>query len=138
MSQDLICSVDKFEDMLYTQLVLQKRLGYDFIHMTYEERTAFIKEMSIHLNQEVNEALYELPFFKPWKDYSKMTEEEKQDAFSKFIDELVDAWHFFMNLILAADITPEEFYKRYLAKNKENHKRQDKGYTHDISYRKET
>ena len=64
------------EEMLQKQEALQTRLGYDFSNMTKEEITAYIKEFSIHLNQEVNEMLYELPYFKPWKDYSLLTAEE--------------------------------------------------------------
>lgn len=124
-------------DMFCMQYELQARLGYDFDKMSDEEKVAFIKEMSIHLIQEINEALYELPYFKPWKDYSKMTKVEKQAAFYKYAKEMVDAWHFFMNMLIAADISPYDFVQKYKYKNKENHVRQDRGYTHDVSYRED-
>ncbi len=64
------------DKMLQKQKELQECLGYDFRSMTQEEITAYIKEFSIHLTQEMHEMLYVLPYFKPWKDYSAMTVEE--------------------------------------------------------------
>lgn len=130
--------VYKLESMMDMQRDLQKRLGADFDNMTVKERVAFIKEHSIHLNQEVNEMLYELPYFKPWKDYSSLTTGQEQEMLEKARMELIDAWHFFMNMTLALGITPVQFYVMYAAKNKENHRRQDEGYTADKSYREQS
>jgi hypothetical protein len=121
--------------MLEMQKNLQKFLGTDFEAMNNQERVAFIKEHSIHLNQEINVALYELPFFKPWKNYEGMTEGEIAEAFRKYKIEMVDAFHFFMNMLLALDVTAEEFEHIYMAKNAENIERQKRGYTYDVSYR---
>lgn len=126
---------DKLTTMLETQRGLQEYLGYDFESMDMQERTAFIKEHSIHLNQEINEALYELPFFKPWKDYSNMTSDEMAVALRKYKEEIVDSMHFFMNMMIAIDFQADEFFDMYMAKNKENIERQKRGYTHDVSYR---
>jgi dimeric dUTPase (all-alpha-NTP-PPase superfamily) len=128
-------NVNKLDTMLDKQAEFQKRLDPNFLDMTLEQRVAFIKEHSIHLNQEINEMLYELPFFKPWKDYSNMSVEEKDIAMAKARMELIDAWHFFMNLMLGLGFTAEEFFEMYLTKNAENHKRQDDGYTHDKQFR---
>lgn len=125
----------KLETMIDKQREFQTRLNPDFNRMTVEQRVAFIKEHSIHLNQEVNEMLYELPFFKPWKDYSGMTSTEIMAAFDKAKMECVDAWHFFMNIMIALGFTADSFYEMYMAKNKENHRRQDVGYTADVSYK---
>jgi len=130
--------MNKLEEMLITQARFQCRLNPSFPHMTNRERVAFIKEHSIHLNQEVNEMLYELPFFKPWKDYSGMTDAEIDAAFEKARMECIDAWHFFMNIMLALDFDAAMFYEMYMAKNKENHRRQDVGYTADVSYRNQS
>ena len=123
------------EKMLEMQKELQGYLGFDFEEMSIEERVAFIKEHSIHLNQEINEALYELPYFKPWKDYSKITDDEVVKGLVAYKEELVDAFHFFMNMMLAIDFTADEFEAMYMSKNKENIERQRRGYTHDVSYR---
>lgn len=133
-----LTSMNKLEEMLAMQFGFQRRLDPNFPRMTNKERVAFIKEHSIHLNQEINEMLYELPFFKPWKDYSGMTDAEIDMAFEKARMECVDAWHFFMNIMLALDFDAAMFYKMYMAKNKENHRRQDVGYTADVSYRNQS
>lgn len=130
-----LTSVHKLERMMDLQHTFQKRLNPQFDVMSIQERVAFIKEHSIHLNQEINEMLYELPYFKPWKNYSNVTEEEAWCAIEKARMELIDAWHFFMNIALALGLEPEEFFDMYIAKNKENHRRQDAGYTADVSYR---
>jgi dimeric dUTPase (all-alpha-NTP-PPase superfamily) len=130
--------VYKLESMLDMQKALQKRLGADFDDMTTQERVAFIKEHSIHLNQEVNEMLYELPYFKPWKNYRGLTPSMENEMLEKARMELIDAWHFFMNMALALGMTSEQFYMMYNAKNKENHRRQDEGYTADKSYRNQS
>ena len=127
--------VYKLEHMLDIQQAFQERLGADFKTMTVRDRVAFIKEHSIHLNQEINEMLYELPYFKPWKDYSDVTEEDELTAIAKARMECIDAWHFFMNIMLALGFSPEGFYEMYEAKNKENHRRQDVGYKANMSYR---
>lgn len=127
--------MDKLTEMLDTQARFQHRLDSGFFGMSVKERTAFIKEHSIHLNQEINEMLYELPFFKPWKDYSDMSVDDTMAALAKAKMECIDAWHFFMNIILALGFTPDEFYTMYMAKNKENHRRQDIGYKASMSYR---
>lgn len=125
----------QLETMLSTQFNFQQRLGSLNCDMTVEERVAFIKENTIHLSQEINEMLYELPFFKPWKDYSGMGEEAMNIAMAKARMECIDAWHFFMNIMLGLGFTADEFYEMYMAKNKENHRRQDEGYTADKSYK---
>lgn len=127
----------KLESMLEKQTEFQCRLDEKFLDKTVEERVAFIKEHSIHLNQEINEMLYELPFFKPWKDYTGMGVEAQNIAMQKARCEMIDAWHFFMNIMIGLGFTAEEFYDMYMEKITENHKRQDDGYTYDKSYREE-
>jgi len=123
------------QEMLDMQNKLQEKLGYNIPDLTTEERTAYIKEFSIHLNQEINEMLYELPFFKLWKDYSKMTLEEVATQIDKARGEFIDAWHFMLNIALALSFTEQDIFEAYAEKNKENYRRQDAGYTHDVSYR---
>jgi len=124
-------------DMMATQAGFELTQYPDFYQYTFEERTAFIKEHSLHLNQEINEMLYELPYFKPWKDYAGMDTEAKQVAFAAARKEMIDAWHFFMNIMLALGFSAEEFIAMYFEKNKINYQRQKDGYTFDKSYREE-
>lgn len=79
--------------------------------------------------------LYELPFFKPWKNYDAMDEIEIGSAMNKAKEEFVDQWHFMLNIALLLDLSADEITDRYIAKNQENYARQTEGYTHDKSYR---
>lgn len=130
-----LCDMTNLEAMMSVQRDFQKRLDPNFLNMSVKERVAFIKEHSIHLNQEINEMLYELPYFKPWKDYSGLNEDKEQQMMAKARMECIDAWHFFMNIMLALGFTADEFTYMYMKKNQENHRRQDDGYTADKSYR---
>ena len=99
-----------------------------------KERAAFLRDHFVFCDQELQEMLYEIPFFKHWKDYSSMTPEEIAEAFDKAKNELIDAWHFFMNLSIGLGMDAEEFYQRYLDKHKENIRRQDDGYDHTMKH----
>lgn len=127
--------MDKLENMMELQDKFQKRLGVDFTALNAVERAASMRDNFVYLDQELQEALYEMPFFKHWKDYSGMSDEEVEKAWAKVKMELIDAFHFFMNMLLCAGMSAEEVYKTYVAKNKENHRRQDEGYTANKSYK---
>ena len=123
------------QEMMDKQLELQERLGYDIDGMDTEDRADYIKEFSIHLTQELHELLYEIPFFKKWKNYSNMTEEEINTSWAAAKKEYIDMLHFMLNIGLALGLSAKEIHDMYMDKNKENHERQDEGYTHDKSYR---
>lgn len=71
--------------------------------------------------------------WKPWKKahkladeytFNKMTNSDKKELKM----ELVDLMHFFFNLCAAVNMTPEELFNYYMAKNEENIRRQNTGY----------
>lgn len=117
------------------QREFQERLGFNFSTMTEQERAEFMRNHRGYLEDELAEALYEMPGYKTWKDYSGMSTEAKEIAWQKVRMELVDAFHFFVNLLLGAGFTADELFKMYLMKNSENNRRQDAGYTSDVNYR---
>ena len=123
------------KDIMSTQQKLQERLGFDMTGMNAFERAAYMRDQRGYLADEIAEALYEMPEYKLWKDYAAMTPADRDAAWKKVKMELVDALHFFVNMLLAAGFTAEELHHMYMAKNKENHRRQDAGYTSDVSYR---
>lgn len=129
--------MDKLEAIMSKQLELQKRLGTDFSNMSPQERADFMRNHRGYLADEVAEALYEMPFYKLWKDYDNMSSEGYEIAWQKVRMELIDSLHFFVNLLLCSGMTADEVYDMYMAKNKENHRRQDEGYTSDVSYREQ-
>jgi hypothetical protein len=85
-----------------------------------EQRVQFIKDMHIALNDEMSEFLAEVGW-KPWATSRHVNEEAAQG-------ELVDAFHFFMNLCMAVKMTPDMLFEKYRAKRLKNIKRQEAGY----------
>lgn len=84
------------------------------------ERIRFIKDMHIALTDELHEALGEIGW-KPWATSQHVNEEA-------FKGELIDAWHFFMNLCMVVGMGPDELQDRYMAKRQKNIQRQIDGY----------
>jgi dimeric dUTPase (all-alpha-NTP-PPase superfamily) len=107
---------DKLDQLFLKQQQLQAKLGND--HLIGNQ--PFITEMSIALIDEIMESLRETP----WKSWKK-NQTFNQDAFQK---ELVDAWHFLINLTLASGLTSKTLWEKFLGKNKENVDRKNRGY----------
>ena len=85
-----------------------------------EDRAAFISWNALALTDELHEALAEVGW-KPWATSRHLN----RDA---FMGELVDMLHFFMNLMLAGNISAEELLEAYQKKREKNIKRQEDGY----------
>lgn len=94
----------------------------------------FIRDHTLHTIDELMEMLNEMPYYKNWKDYSNMTEDEMARAIYKAQKEYVDALHFFVNVGIAIGLTPDMIRLMYLEKNKENLRRQDEGYDHTMKH----
>lgn len=126
--------MNELEYMFKMQKAFQDRVDQRYKSTDLKERAAFLRDHFVFCNQEMQEMLYEIPFFKHWKDYSKMTDEEIKEAYDKAKEELIDAWHFFINIMLGLGMTAEELFTRYLNKHKENIRRQDEGYDHTMRH----
>jgi len=126
--------MNELEHMFKLQKVFQDRVDQRYKSTDLKERAAFLRDHFVFCNQEMQEMLYELPYFKPWKDYNKMTDEEIEEAYEKAKEEIIDAWHFFINIMLGLGMTAEELFTRYLDKHKENIRRQNEGYDHTMKH----
>ena len=102
-------------DLFNLQRALQKKI--DFTSMTL---TQYIRLMFIGIVTEACEAL-ECVNWKPWKQAQDNSE-------TKFKEEIVDIWHFLINLTLASGMDAEEVMDRFKNKNKVNVKRQEDKY----------
>lgn len=78
---------------------------------------SYIKDMVLGMSSELHELLNEVS----WKPWTSGTPYINEDLYRK---ELVDVFHFFLNLMLAVDMSPTELYEMYAAKNKINAERQ--------------
>jgi len=109
------------QDMLDAQFNAQVDFhGLDFSKLTQEERIEAITWNMLALQDELHEALAEVGW-KPWATSRHINREA-------YVAELVDAWHFFMNLLLLVDVSEVEFRKAYYAKRNRNNQRQKEGY----------
>lgn len=112
---------DNLEQMLSAQHKMQiNSFGNNPNTLEGEEAVEFIRWNALALTDELHEALAETGW-KPWATSKHVN----RDA---FIGELVDAFHFFMNLMLVVDCTAGEFTAAYFAKRDLNIKRQAEGY----------
>ena len=104
------------KEMFAKQHKLQIKLGND----KYKHNETFIKNMTLAAIDELMEALRETPW-KPWK---------KQQYYNKklFQKELIDVWHFLINLSLASGMNYNDVYNKFIYKNKINLQRKKEGY----------
>lgn len=110
-----------FQDALNAQRKLQiNSFGKDPVGLEGEERSDWIRWNVLALEDELHEALAETGW-KPWATSNHLNR-------AAYVSELVDAFHFFMNLMLVADCNAEEFLNKYVEKRKINIKRQEEGY----------
>lgn len=109
---------------LMTRLGLKVRTNKDLVLLKPEEQQELTEEtvvLAFALQDEVHEFVRELNW-KPWKQTKK---EVNVEAVQK---ELIDAWHFLIELSLMWGLNSDNVHDMYLQKNQENHQRQDKGY----------
>lgn len=122
-------SKDKLELMLENQKQLQENtMGHKFQYMTEIGRARYIKDMILWTTDELHEALHELPYAKDWSKKYDKPDYDHEKQWKLFKEEMIDAWHFFMNIMLAAGFTPEEIFKMYMEKSAINVERQQNGY----------
>ncbi len=105
------------------QIELNKIIGYDLF--TIRDNTymceGYTKEYILAAVDELFEVLHEIN----WKVWKK---QRKQINIDKIREELIDVFHFLINLFILWGITPEMLEELYLKKNAENQKRQNEGY----------
>ena len=113
---------DRLSEMLELQRELQNNTyGIDPSVITAQGDMSFIKDMVIAATDELHEVLGETRW-KPWTTGPRTVNVEN------YKKEMVDLFHFFMNLMLAVDMTADELYDMYRFKRQVNIKRQEDGY----------
>lgn len=113
--------IDMLENIFRMQRDLQARIGIDLDNMTDADRADALRVNAYALEDEIHEALRETRW-KPWAKPGPVFRDR-----AKYVEELVDSLHFFVNLCLHGGISADELYREYLAKNLINHERQDSG-----------
>jgi hypothetical protein len=111
-----------FEEALAAQHELQKNsFGKDPADLeSDEDKLEWIRWNVLALEDELHELLAETGW-KPWAKSKHINREA-------YISELVDSFHFLMNLMLVVDCSVPEFLAKYFEKRGINIKRQEAGY----------
>lgn len=110
-----------FQKALDAQHQLQiNSFGADPKTLDDESKLEWIRWNMLALMDELHEALAETG----WKPWAK----SKHVARDAYVSELVDAFHFLMNLMLVVDCDADEFLAKYFEKRGINEARQAAGY----------
>lgn len=81
------------------------------------------RDLALRGVEEMFEALQHL---KNWKPH-KLTEEKEFNK-EEFLEEIVDAFNYFMALLIVVDVDQEKLFEAYLKKDHKIRKRLDEGY----------
>ncbi len=86
------------------------------------------ERQSSHFILAMHAELSELLEWTNWKQHKKTRVAYDAKRLHEIHIELIDLLHYWMNLCIVWDLTPEEIVRIYEEKNKENHSRQERGY----------
>lgn len=118
---DKLCIMFEMQRKLQERLKILERIKDKSMLQQYiNQNLLAIHEEAVEI---MRETAYKNPDYVPfgWK-------KDQQFNIEKYKDEIVDIIHFIMNLCIAVDMSADEFFQRYLNKNKENFVRQDENY----------
>lgn len=121
--------MDKLTKMVQRQIDLQNHLGIDMLSLQKSPklRQHFINQMMLAVHEEAVEAMRETAYKNPafvrfgWKKHQPYNQE-------KFQNEIIDLWHFLLNLSIISGMTAKDIYDKYMIKSQENKNRKDDGY----------
>ena len=82
-----------------------------------------VRDMALRGVEEMFEALQHLKNWKPHRD-TQVTEFNRDE----FIEEVVDAFNYFLSVLVLVGVDASEFFDAYREKNKIIHSRLDSGY----------
>lgn len=143
---------DPFEMMLEMQNQLQKELNIRLPYLnpdpdslkTVGEKIDWMKKNKDAIDDEFRELLTSFggmskgekaasAAWKTWKADHKKTRETDFNSMSKedrleIVFEMIDIWHFVMNMFLGLKLTSKDIFILYFLKNKENLRRYSEGY----------
>lgn len=89
--------------------------------LSHPEVQAHLRETASYLVEELYEAINHL-HNKPWCQTLVLTDE------GAFLEEIADAWHFFIEFHILAGFTAKDVFRAYFSKAFINVKRQNEGY----------
>jgi len=93
------------------------------VDLTSKQSQQIVRELALKGVEEMFEALGHLKNWKPHRD----TEIKHIDR-DEFLEEVVDAFNYFLSMIVLVGVKPDEFFQAYVSKDKKIHARIKDGY----------
>lgn len=119
---------DKFDEIFrdqrdFMELLQRERNFPEFpVDITSKEGQKLLKTISYELTDELHEARQHL---KNKSHRATLINEVDREA---YVEELADSLHYFVELLIASGITPDEIFDSYMRKGEVNRKRIVGGY----------
>jgi hypothetical protein len=141
--EDFYTGVEDTLGLIYNkQKELQARLGFDFTGWNLKQIADFWMVNKHAMSDELNEMFDSLggvndgigsAAWKYWKKDNVKAAAMKVEDLSEadrleLYYEWIDGLHFFMNFAISIGMTSKDIVNLYMAKNAENHDRQNRGY----------
>lgn len=119
-------NLEKTLDLVLTkQKEFQSKFGYNGAETDIKTVSSLIHTHSMFAIEELYEMMRELPYHKPWKDYSEWDKEKLVSQFETAREEWIDVFIFVMNIGLFLGFDEALIKKMYLEKLGINHERQE-------------
>ena len=112
--------MDRIDDLFDKQVKLQN-IYYENVKIG-EKRPELVAETVAYIIGEIGEILEEYQEWKTWRKNKPKWDEKN------LINEVVDLWHFILNLTIFLGLDSNTLYEGYCKKNKINYDRQVNGY----------
>lgn len=93
------------------------------VDLSSKQSQQIVRDLALKGVEEMFEALGHLKNWKPHRD----TEIKHIDR-DEFLEEVVDAFNYFLSMIVLVGVEPDEFYQAYLSKDRKIHDRIKSGY----------
>lgn len=124
-----LTDMDKFNDMWTQQVqfmkLLQRKRNFPEFPVDLHSKAgqSLVKDISHECADELHEARVHLKNSKKHRATEVTTFER-----DKYIEELADAQHYLLEIVIASGVTLEEFYDAYMKKGDKNIERINNGY----------
>jgi len=93
------------------------------VDITSKKSQQVVRDLALKGVEEMFEALGHLKNWKPHRDTDKPEVNREE-----FLEEIVDAFNYFLSMLVLVGVTPEDLYSAYVTKDKKIHKRLNSGY----------
>lgn len=114
----------ELSDLFEKQYLLQKKIGVELAGLGDEQREHWTKENILAMHAELSELLD----WTNWKHWKKTRVVYDEIRMKKIQFEIIDLLHFWLNLCIIWNLTPQNMIDVYNEKNKINHDRQNINY----------